>query len=213
MNNKSIEDIWKEGFVKENDLVAPKINNLYNQKSKGAVDKFFQIGKINIIGIIVAAIVVLIGSYFMETLVAGGLIFALLLWFAYYSKKQADILKKLDKGMNSYDYIKTVNEWVRESTIKYVKIYRFFYPLFFIIFFPGVWYSKYGKIVTEKFLRKFPNTDTFLNVPSFNYIILAVVVLLLIVFAKKIFQLDVTLVYGRVLKKLETLEKDMEKLR
>lgn len=212
MENKSIEDIWKEGFVKENDLIAPKINNLYNQKSKSAVDKFFQIGKINLIGLIVVAFAILIGSYFMKTLLAGSLICLLLLWFAYYGKKQANQLKELDKGMNSYDYIKTVNEWVRICTKKYIRVYRFFYPVFFLIFIPGVWYSKYGKLATIRFLEKHPNTDIFLGVPSYNYIILVLVALLLAIFAKKIFLLDITLVYGRVLKKLETIEKDMEKL-
>jgi hypothetical protein len=29
---KSIENIWKEGFLKNDALVAPTLNNLYNQK-------------------------------------------------------------------------------------------------------------------------------------------------------------------------------------
>ena len=29
---KSIETMWKEGFVKEEQLIAPKINDLYNRK-------------------------------------------------------------------------------------------------------------------------------------------------------------------------------------
>ena len=29
---KSIESIWKQGFLNSDALVAPKLNNLYNQK-------------------------------------------------------------------------------------------------------------------------------------------------------------------------------------
>ena len=36
---KSIEAIWKEGFLEQDALVAPKINELYNQKSSDIVDK------------------------------------------------------------------------------------------------------------------------------------------------------------------------------
>jgi len=37
---KSIETIWKEGFLESDALVAPKLNDLYNQKSIHIVDKF-----------------------------------------------------------------------------------------------------------------------------------------------------------------------------
>ena len=36
---KSIETIWKEGFMKDDALVAPKLNDLYNQKSANIIDK------------------------------------------------------------------------------------------------------------------------------------------------------------------------------
>ena len=36
---KSIEDMWKEGFLENNALVAPKVNNLYSQKSRNLIDK------------------------------------------------------------------------------------------------------------------------------------------------------------------------------
>ena len=37
---KSIESIWKEGFLQKNAMVAPKLNNLYNKKSIHIIDKF-----------------------------------------------------------------------------------------------------------------------------------------------------------------------------
>ena len=36
--NKSIENIWKEGFTNK-DMVIPKINNFYNKKSISLVEK------------------------------------------------------------------------------------------------------------------------------------------------------------------------------
>jgi len=56
---KSIETIWKEGFLKNDALIAPKINNLYTQKSIDIVEKFKKMYKINRIGIILFAIIIL----------------------------------------------------------------------------------------------------------------------------------------------------------
>ena len=56
---KSIESIWKEGFLKREDLVVPKLNNLYNKKSIDIVEKFRKMYKINIIAIIVFACILL----------------------------------------------------------------------------------------------------------------------------------------------------------
>ena len=48
---KSIETIWKEGFLNQDALIAPKLNNLYNKKSTHIVDKFKRMFRINLIAI------------------------------------------------------------------------------------------------------------------------------------------------------------------
>jgi len=59
---KSIESIWKEGFLKSDALVAPKVNNLYTQKSIHVIDKFKRMFRINLIAIVVFSFVFLIIS-------------------------------------------------------------------------------------------------------------------------------------------------------
>ncbi len=63
---KSIENIWKEGFLKNDALTAPKINNLYNQKSIHIIDKFKRMFRINLISIVVGSLVFLIVSWFLQ---------------------------------------------------------------------------------------------------------------------------------------------------
>jgi len=53
----SIEEVWKEGFLNEKSLVAPKINDLYNQKSKDLVEKMERMFRINLVAIVGMAIV------------------------------------------------------------------------------------------------------------------------------------------------------------
>ena len=36
---KSIEQMWNNGFLKNEKLLAPKLNDLYNQKSQLVIDK------------------------------------------------------------------------------------------------------------------------------------------------------------------------------
>lgn len=52
----SIEENWKEGFLNEKSLVAPRINDLYNQKSKHLVDRMKRIFRVNLIVIVILAI-------------------------------------------------------------------------------------------------------------------------------------------------------------
>ena len=57
----SIETIWKEGFLKNDALVAPKLNDLYNQKSLHLIDQLKRMFKINLMAILAFAIAVLSG--------------------------------------------------------------------------------------------------------------------------------------------------------
>ena len=49
--NKSIESIWQEGFLNEDALIAPQVNDLYNQKSRHLIDRFDRKFRNNLIGI------------------------------------------------------------------------------------------------------------------------------------------------------------------
>ncbi len=67
----SIETIWKEGFLNEKRLVAPKINDLYNQKSKHLVDKMERTFRVNIIIVIGLSIVIPVIYYFLDVIWQG----------------------------------------------------------------------------------------------------------------------------------------------
>ena len=75
---KSIETIWKEGFLKSDALVAPKLNDLYNQKSKHIIDKFKRMFKINLIAIVAGSFVVLVASFIVGIPYMGVSLFVLL---------------------------------------------------------------------------------------------------------------------------------------
>lgn len=75
---KSIESIWKEGFLNKDALVAPKIMDLYNKKSIHIIDKFKRMFKINLIAIVVFSSVFLVVSFFIGIPIMGIIFFATL---------------------------------------------------------------------------------------------------------------------------------------
>ena len=60
---KSIESIWEYGFLKPDALLAPKLNNLYQQKSIDIVEQFKLMYKKNIIGIFCFNFNILLNKY------------------------------------------------------------------------------------------------------------------------------------------------------
>src|SRR6478736_4418271 len=129
----SIEEIWKEGFLNEKSLVAPKINDLYNQKSKDLVDKIERMNRINLIATVIMSIIFPIIYYFLDVIWQGVAASILLLFTAWYGKRQMESFKALDHGASSLDYLKSFDRWLKDNISRNVKIFRFTYPLYFLI--------------------------------------------------------------------------------
>src|SRR3954464_7855231 len=153
----SIEEIWKEGFLNEKSLVAPKINDLYNQKSKGLVDKMKRVYRINLIVIVIMSIVFPIMYYFLDVIWQGVATSILLLLTAWYSNRQKRSIKALDHGATSLDYLKSFDRSLKDAVSKGEKILRFSYPLYFLIAMStiGSAWNKSEKPISE-IHRKFP---------------------------------------------------------
>lgn len=210
---KSIEAIWKDGFLKENDLVAPKINDLYNQKSQNAVDKLMKIGKINLQTISLAAVIILIVTIFAGLPYMGISLFLLLFWVVIYGRRKAKTIKEIDKSLSSYQYLKEIDSWLKEVITGYTKMYRFLYPAIFLIFTFGLWMSEYGKEMFDEIISKSPDQFLIFGVPGIWAIGVFVFAGLLSLLAGPIYKFDLNLIYGRVFNKLDELLADMEELR
>jgi len=210
---KSIEKIWKEGFLNSDALIAPKLNDLYNQKSKNTVDKLMKIGKMNLVAVMIAAFIILIGSIIAGVPFTGVLLFLLLSWVVIYGKKQASRIKEIDKSLSSYQYIKDVDSWVKEVISGYTRMYRILYPAFVLIFTFGIWFSSYGDEMFREILLKSPDLFVIFGIPAIWVLSIVFFAGLISLFAGPIYKFDLNLVYGRVFNKLDDLLADMEELR
>ncbi|MFL1897482.1 hypothetical protein ACJRPK_17430 [Aquimarina sp. 2-A2] len=210
---KSIESIWKEGFLKSDALVAPKLNDLYNQKSINTIDKLMRMGRMNLVIILFGATVILLGSIYLGTPFSGAILFVQFMWLVIYGKSKADKINNIDKGLSSYQYIIAVDKLLKETIMGYVKIYRFFYPTFFIVLIIGIWSSNYGEVILNKIIEKYPDVYLYHGLPIYFIIGVILIASLMSIFAGKIYKIDLNLVYGHVFKKLDEILMDMEELK
>ena len=215
---KSIETIWKEGFLESDALVAPKINDLYNQKSIHIIDKFKRMFRINLIAIVAFSFTFLVVSFFVGIPITGVIFFITLSVLVFINKMLLNGLDKIDKGASSYQYLKTFNEWIQKQVAINKKMSRFLYPIIFLSLILGFWFKDaegmpMGERLVGEILYGFPDTYLIFGIPLIGIVIVVLVLGLLFLFGGRIYKWDLNLVYGSVFKKLEELMTDIESLR
>jgi hypothetical protein len=215
---KSIESIWQEGFLANDALVAPKINNLYNQKSIHMVDKVKRMYSINIKAILAFALLIIPFTYITNMPYMGIPMSLVFIGVVFYSLKFKKKLFDIDSSVDSYNYLKSFKGWVTEMVTFNTKMSRYLYPTVFISMFLGFWFGDLGGDVPgEEFVNwllvDYPNMIIIMGIPLLLIIGSLLTIILLAYFGGKIGQWDLNLVYGRILKKLDRLLGEMEELR
>ncbi len=209
---KSIETIWKEGFLKNDALVAPKLNDLYNQKSIHIIDKFKRMFKINLNALVVFSFVVLAVSFFAKIPVLGVLMFILLNVIVIVNKKLFKGLNKIDKNVSSYKYLKSFDDWMKEQISINMKMSRYIYPYIFLAMIFGFRFSGDFQETLNRILGTHQIYYIY-GIPVYWVLTMLIIVILLAIFGGRIYKWDLNLVYGRILKKLDETLADMEELR
>ncbi len=215
---KSIETIWKEGFLKSDALVAPKLNDLYNQKSIHIVDKFKRMYRINRIAIVVFAFIVLPVSFISGMPYVGILMFILFNFIVIVSGKFKRKLEKIAPGVSSYQYLSSFDTIIKDLVRTNTKLSRYFYPYIFITILLGFWFGDIGgNIPGEEFVAEllidYPDMHLIFGLPLYGVLGALLILLLLAFFGGKIGQWDLNLVYSGIIKKLEKMILEMEELR
>jgi hypothetical protein len=209
---KSIESIWKEGFLEKDAVVAPKLNNLYSQKSIHIIDKFKRMFRINLNALVVFSFVVLIASYFVKIPVMGVLMFILFNAIVLVNKKLLKGLNKIDKNVNSYQYLKSFDNWMKEQILINMKMSRYIYPYIFLAVISGF---RFSSDIRDNLSIIFEDHQIYYiyGIPVYWVLTMLFVVVMLAIFGGRIYKWDLNIVYGRILKRLKELLADMDELR
>ncbi len=210
---KSIESIWEEGFLEKDALVAPFVNDLYNQKSEHITEKYKRMFRINIVAILVGSLPLMGITYLLGIPFMGIGISITLYLIVIINHKLFKSLKFIDKGVNSYDYLKSFDSWMKDKISINETMARYYYPMFFWSVVFGIWASEHSGRLFEKIID--PSNHSYLinGVPAFLLIPIALLTVTLWFAGPWLYRLDLNIVYGRVLKKFDEILADMEELR
>ena len=211
--SKSIESIWEEGFLKGDELIIPKINNLYEKKSIHIIDKFKKMFRINLIAIAISSIVILIATIVVKIPVFGIILFFLLNALVINGKKHMKTLNRIDNTISSYEYLKSFDSWMKVQISSYTRLYRYFYPLLFLGLVVGGYFSEYWDLILSDLLIAFPSTTLVMGIPVYILVPVVIITALLGVFGGALYRMDLDLVYGNTIRKLDDIINDMEELR
>ena len=207
---KSIEDIWKEGFLNTAALIAPKVNNLYDKKSLHITAKFKKMFLHNIWGIVIGASLLFIVACFAGALLAGSIVLIMMLYVAYTAYKELKNLEKIDKGQSSYLYLKSFKGWIDQSIERYGKMYRVVYPMLILTFYFGLWFSD---VLAEVRQEVSEHSDLFFGLHLGTTLLVLTLAVLMSIFSKSIHRFDVKTIYGGIMNKLNASLAEMEELR
>jgi hypothetical protein len=215
---KSIETIWKQGFLNSDALIAPKLNNLYNQKSKHIIDKFKRMFKMNLILIVLGSFVILAGSFTVGLPYVGVPMFILMNVLVILNKKLLNTLMLIDKSVSSYDYLLAFDNWLK-SQMSINKLFaRFLYPTIFLSMVVGFWMKiedgqRIGELLVKKLLITYPDLHLLNGIPVIGIIGVLIIALILVLLGGRIYEWDYKIVYGRVARKLDEIILDMKELK
>lgn len=210
---KSIETIWKEGFLKEQTLSAPIVNDLYNRKSQNLVDRLQHMFALNIKALIIGSIIMLAVMSLIGAPFLGLYICCLLTPLVFIANRELKKSVNLDKGLSSYEYLKNFDSWLKSSIKVYSNYYKWFYPLLFAGMATQAVVSKAGGKLIALLLEWLPTEILFLGLPFYLVLTLLILTAVMARYAEAIYQWDLNLIYGRQFTKLNELIDDMEELR
>jgi len=208
---KQIEAMWKEGFLNSDALIAPKVNDIYNKKSIHIIEKFEKMFLINIWGIIIGSSFLFIASYFAGALLAGSIVLLMMLYVAYTAYHELKSLEKIDKGQNSYTFLKSFKDWISRSIERYGKMYGVVYPILILTFYFGIWFSDVFVSVREIVAEN--SNDLLFGLHIYTTILVIIGAVLMSIFSKAIHSRDVKAIYGGILNKIDLALAEMEELR
>jgi hypothetical protein len=129
------------------------------------------------------------------------------------AKKELKKSVDLSKGQSSYDYIMSFNNWLQSSIKVYSGYYKIFYPMFFLGMATQAIVSKAGGKLIALLVDALPTSIIILGQPYYILLALALLTIIIARYAESLYRLDLNIVYGRQLKKLDELIIDMEELR
>ncbi len=198
---KSIEIIWNKGFSKEENLIAPKIDKLFKQKSKLIFEKFKQKFWIYNYRLIPPALLFSIGHIYLGHILFSIYLMLISLGFFFFNYRIWKSFNNIDINLNSYQYLLALKNNIKKMFSLYTWVYAISTPVLLI---PIYWMLP---VDSTKF--------KWLNDLQTPYIILFLVILSLVIsiYIVLAYKLEIKIKYSQLIKKLNKTIADMEEFK
>ncbi|WP_298512263.1 hypothetical protein [uncultured Kordia sp.] len=202
---KSIEHIWKEGFMSTETLVAPRIENLYNQKSQHLGDKIMRVIHAEPQTLLLMAVIFFIGNYAIGNSLWSGSIASIwcIIWY-FITKKQVQKIEVATKETNCYDFLKSLHRLLLQRKAATARLLWIAAPAMLVPLVIYTYYNQYDKNFGEIFgleSLNYPNEWLFAFIPLGT------------IFTIAIYHIAFKTGYGPILNKLSQLISDIERLK
>ncbi|WP_442265718.1 hypothetical protein ACSIGC_15670 [Tenacibaculum sp. ZS6-P6] len=202
---KSIEKIWNEAFIDEQSLIAPRINNLYNQKSKSIVNKIKRTYEFDNRGLLPIAGIVAIGGILLSETIIGLYGTILILCLYYYNTKLLSRFSNLDVKSDNLTYLKNYRRVVKSVSLATKRMFIFVIPFVVLSIFILAFFVK-EKSFLSRFIKE---GTTFLEIIGIG----GSIALIFSIIAMLAFKLSTKLLYGTLFSKLDDLINEIEGLK
>ncbi|MBK6265513.1 hypothetical protein JKA74_10730 [Marivirga sp. S37H4] len=198
---KSIETIWTKGFLNEEELIAPKINNLYNRKSKLLIEKLKRTYRADNMSIIPLSVISVVGFGLAGYGVLGLYLMVLMMSLFFLNRRKLAKLESIRIESSSYQYL-----------LEYREIFTGFKKFYIRLL--GIGVPVAGLTGYYLFFRNSPVMESFLSIQPFKIVLILLgISLSLSAMGVFVYLLTTKLVYGSLIKKLDEMIAEMKDLR
>lgn len=202
---KSIEKIWNEAFIDEQSLIAPKVIDIYNKKSKSIINKIKKTYEFDNKGLLPMAGIVVIGGIILSETIIGTYGAFLILCLYFFNTKLLSRFNNIDVKSDNLTYLKNYRSIITSITNATKKLFIFAIPLAVL----SIFILAYN-IKETSFLSKYISEDTtFIQMTGVGLIVAVCIGIIGII----VFTVSTKILYGTLISKLDDIIKELETLK
>jgi hypothetical protein len=211
---KTIEATWREGFLKPDALVAPKVNDFYTRKSSHIVDRIQRMQRINEIAIVIGmpimwAFLAVLGIPYAGPIMCAAWVGLIVV------RRQFPHITKFDApvSVDSYQYLKAFQRWLKNRLAWGRRVQGHLYAVTFLALAIGIGASASGQSLIRLIVESNPDIRLVDGIPLVLIAGVAAAAIVVDLLGGVIFDFDVDTVYRSVFRKLDEMVAEMEELR